>query len=529
MATIISSESIRRLWPVGFVMLSLQFAGLIRAFEPTPGFAWAQSLGGSSNDFSAGGNGIVTDALGNIYTVGWFSGTADFGGTRLTSTNYSDISLVKLSRDGKVMWTRQIGAKLGASGYGIAMDINQNVYITGTIGSNAYFGNLTVTNSSTTTAFVAKYDDGGDCIWATALSPAAHTTSLGNSIAIDDFGNAYLTGSFAGKIVIGGTNVFSSGGFDIFIAKLDSSGRLQWFQRAGGSGFDYGWGIAVDRAGNAFVTGQFAGTVRFGTLNVTSYNNSDAAFVAKLNPDGDFLWVRSPNSGYGRAVAVDFLGNCCVCGTFGESTNLLSNGLQDVYIAKFSPDGNPIWERNGGGAQYDVGYGVAVDSLGNICVTGNFSGTATFGSTNVTSRGNSDIFVAKYDLMGNFLWVQSAGGTNADSGWAAAVDPAGNVYIKGNYADACDFGASSLGTNGSYAFFAARLDTTGPPLSALRTQTSFQLFWSVLADNFSLESTDSLSGNSAWTSGGTNVVQTETTKTLTLPTSSDQKFFRLKR
>jgi len=173
----------------------------------------------------------------------------------------------------------------------------------------------------------------------------------------------------------------------------------------------------VDGMGNAYMTGYFTGTVTFGshTLTANMYCNT---FVAKLNPSGYWLWaVQSVGTSedHGRGIAVDGAGNACVTGlfvgtvTFGSHT-LTSNGTGfdgfDIFVAKLDPSGNWLWAVNAGGIRYDWGIGIAVDGAGNAYVTGDFEGTATFGSHTLTASGgywDKDIFVAK---LGNVTPVE---------------------------------------------------------------------------------------------------------------------------
>jgi len=167
-----------------------------------------------------------------------------------------------------------------------------------------------------------------------------------------------------------------------------------------------GRGIATDSSGNCYVTGHFQGTATFGSITLTNSGNHDI-FIAKLDPNGNFLWVKRADGGnreYGYGIATDGNGNCYVTGyfegtaTFG-STTLTSNGGQDIYITKLDSSGNFLWAQKAGGTEWDNGYGIAIDSSGNCYVTGIFNGTATFGSTTLTSNGGQDIFIAKLGLL----------------------------------------------------------------------------------------------------------------------------------
>src|SRR5437867_4686294 len=225
--------------------------------------------------------------------------------------------------------------------------------------------------------------------WAAQAGGSFDDFSRG--IAVDAAGNSYVTGAFHDVATFGDTILVSSGGYDIFVAKYDNAGNVLWANAAGGSGFDdYGLSIAVDPAGNCYVTGAFSGQASFGTNALINVGGSDI-FLAKYDSDGNLLWVQqaggvSLNSG--RAVAVDAQGNSYITGVFQGTgpfgnTNLTAHSLADYdfFVAKYDTTGNLVWVQQGGGSLDDVGYGIALDAAGNSTVTGYFkSPTATFGS-----------------------------------------------------------------------------------------------------------------------------------------------------
>ena len=179
----------------------------------------------------------------------------------------------------------------------------------------------------------------------------------------------------------------------------------QWAVQAGGSSTDIGNSIAVDSSGNCYVTGYFNGTASFGATNLTS-SGSDDIFVAKLNTSGAWQWAVQAggvSADQGNSIAVDSSGNCYVTGYFSGTvsfgaTNLTSSGGIDIFVAKLNTSGAWQWAVQAGGALTDTGNSIAVDSSGNCYITGRFSGTVSFGATNLTSSGGIDIFVAKYGV-----------------------------------------------------------------------------------------------------------------------------------
>ncbi len=136
--------------------------------------------------------------------------------------------------------------------------------------------------------------------------------------------------------------------------------------------------------------------------------------------------------------------------SFGSFT-ITSAGAQDIFVAKYDTDGNVLWVRSAGGPINDQGFGIGIDAAVNIYVTGFLRDTAIFGSFTLTSAGVRDIFVAKYDDSGNVLWVRSAGGTSFDEGSGIAVDAGGNSYATGRFSEMATFAPISITSLGGMA------------------------------------------------------------------------------
>jgi len=287
-------------------------------------------------------------------------------------------------------------------------------------------------------------------------------------VAPDGSGNVFLTGMFKASADFGDTTLTSAGDYDVFVAKHDAAGNVLWAKSAGGADTDYGYGVAPDGSGNVFLTGTFKDSADFGDTTLTSAGRYDV-FVAKYEAAGNVLWARSaggagPKEGWGAAT--DGSGNVLVTGLFYTSasfgsTTLTSVGDGDVFVAKYDTAGNVLWARSGGSASFDYGSGVATDGSGNVFVTGTAWDGAIFGGTTLTSAGSTDIFVAKYDAAGNVLWARSAGGAASDSGWGAATDGSGNVLVTGDFRDSASFGGTTLTSAGGTDIFVVKIGPNG--------------------------------------------------------------------
>jgi hypothetical protein len=404
------------------------------------------------------GEGIAIDSSGNVYITGYFSGTAVFGSTTLVSAGRKDTYMAKVDSGGNFLWAKRAGGTGDDSGEGIAVDSSGNAYITGHFRGTAVFGATTLTSAGYSDIYVAKMDSGGNFLWAKSADGTSDEDGFG--IAVDSSGNAYITGYFQVTVVFGATTLTSAGGYDMYMAKVDSGGNFLWAKRAGGTSVDYGSSIVVDSSGNTYITGSFSRRVVFGATTLTSAGNGNT-YVTKVDSEGNFLWAKraggtSLDSGFG--IALDSNGNAYITGAFSGTavfgaTTLTSAGSDDIYMAKVDSGGNFLWAKRAGGTSDERGFGIAVDSSGNAYITGYFEGTAVFGATTLTSAGSHDTYMAKVDSEGNFLWAKRAGGTGNNYGRGIAVDSSGNAYVTGSFSGTAVFGGTTLTSAGGSDVF----------------------------------------------------------------------------
>jgi hypothetical protein len=319
-------------------------------------FVWAKQIGGTSQDM---GFSIAADASGNVYTTGSFVGTVDFdpGTATFNLTGNWDIFISKLDAAGDFVWAKQMGGTSVEIGFGIAVDGSGNVYTTGYFSGSADFdpgaGTYNLTTVGFSDIFISKLDAAGNFVWAKQFNGTGQVQ--GNSIAADASGNVYTTGIFTETADFdpgAGAYTFTSGGsWDIFISKLDATGNLVWAKQMGGASQDYGRSITVDGLGNVYTTGNFGGTADFdpgaGAYNLTSAGTFDI-FISKLDASGDFAWAqRFGETGwnFGNSITLDAAGNVYTTGSFEGTvdfdagtgvSNLTSAGYRDIFIHKMS-------------------------------------------------------------------------------------------------------------------------------------------------------------------------------------------------
>jgi len=364
----------------------------------------------------------------------------------------------------------------------IATDANGNVIVTGGFTSPSFLiGTTTLTSAGYEDLFIVKYDSLGNVLWAN--SAGGVDLDEGIDITTDNSGNILLTGIFFGPTISFGTTTLTSaatGSADIFIVKYDPMGNVIWAKSAGGTGYDQAQSISTDNLGNVVIAGFFKSpTITFGTA---TFNNSGEfdMFVAKYDPFGNLLWAHSAGGSFdehGMGVTCDPNGNIIVAGTyispsltFGTAI-LTNNGGRDLFVVKYDPIGNVLWTKSEGGTNEETCDGIASDANGNVLLTGYFQGTSiTFGTITLNSLGGPDIYVVKYDDLGNVLWAHSAVGTSVDFSIDINVDLSGSVIITGYYfSDSLSFGHISL-INASVGInpdiFVAKYDASGNVIMA---------------------------------------------------------------
>ena len=384
-------------------------------------FVWAKRMGGGSGDQATGvavdGSGNIYTTGRFFGTADFDPGVGTFN---LTGAGGQDIFVSKFDSAGNFVWAKQMGGGSGDFAVAVAVDGSGNVYTTGFFFGTADFDpgapTFNLTSAGGRDIFVSKLDSAGNFVWAKRMGGVSFDEAVG--VAVDGSGNVYTTGPFFGTADFdpgaGTFNLTPAGFQDIFVSKLDSAGNFVWAKRMGGvSSGNSIVGVAVDGSGDVYTAGSFFGTVDFdpgaGTFNVTAAGGR--IFVSKLDSAGNFVWAKQMGGVTGdqaMAVAVNGSGNVYTTGLFagtadfdpGAGTfNLAAAGGQDIFVSKLDSAGNFVWAKQMGGVSGDFALAVAVDGSGNVYTTGWFFGTADFdpgaGTFNLTATGVSDIFVSK--------------------------------------------------------------------------------------------------------------------------------------
>ena len=366
-------------------------------FSPAGEFMWSKRFG---DDTDQVGHAAAIDAQGNIVVAGEFHGTMNLGGGDLVSQGHSDLFLAKFSPAGAHLWSQRFGDGEFQIGRAVTVDAQGNIILTGNLWGTTDLGGGDLVSQGSD-FFIAKFSPAGQHLWSHHHGDGEPQT--GKTVATDSQGNIVVAGNLNGAMDLGGGLLASAAWTDIFIAKLTPGGEHLWSKSFGGDEHQYAVAVAVDGQDQVVLTGYFANAVNLG--------------------GGD----------------------------------LISAGRKDIYVAKLTASGQHLWsKRFGDGADQEIS-GAAVDGAGNIVFTGLFEGAMDLGGGAIASQGAMDIFVAKLSGAGDPIWSRRAGDWNNQTGTAVAVDGQGDVVIAGIFASEINLGGEDLMTGGLFDLYLAKL------------------------------------------------------------------------
>ncbi len=363
------------------------------------------------------GSAATVDTEGSLIVIG---SSSTFSNGQSQAFMFKFVSSLPDSPNGQRACMRTFGSAepYDTFGYGVATDTSNSIYITGatqTFGGEGY------------NVFLQKYDQSCNLLYTKQW--AGQGNDIPRGITTDAFDNVYITGY---------TNSFDNGTTQIFLLKYTGVGDLQFSEMWGGGRNDYGYGVAADNLGNVYVVG---------TTNSLGAGSSDAVLL-KYDSSGNLLYQKTwggTQNDYGTGVAVDAGGYVYVTGyTYSLGP---TPGIPSVFLLKYDPSGNLLFQKTWGGTKNDFATGIAVDLDGNVYVVGY---TKSYSIT----PGVPSAFLLKFDQSGNLLFMKVWGGNRGDFAYGVAVDTAENVYVTGY---TYSFGPNTQGTN----FFILKYDSSG--------------------------------------------------------------------
>lgn len=448
----------------------------IKSNAQAPSWIWAKEA--ADDTVFKTSNSTYVDNNGSCYITGAFSANKVwFGSDTLFNSGSPNqcFFLVKYSNNGDVLWAKSaLSCPRGCAGRSVCTDHNGNIYLSGSFYDSLRIDTAKVISVWNKDIFLAKFNSNGDLIWLKSYGSQILDDSYSITVGPDNY--LYLTGTVQGNnIVFGGITLTGKGNDDSFIAKINEHGIVKWANLQGGVDDDQGTDMKVSGSGYIYLTGWFKSPSV--TFNTATLVNSDPSgirkdiFITKYDTSGNEIWAKAVGSSaddVSLSTAVDENDDFYITGyyespslSFGNIT-INNSGYIDMFLAKYNSSGNPIWVNTSQGEMEEAATSVIVDIDGDVYICGYFMGNSTYlNGVHLINRGLSDIFVAKYNTLGNILWVKYAGGTSVDKSKSLALDPNGNIYTTGDfYSPKIIFGTDTIYCSNGSAIFTAKLAST---------------------------------------------------------------------
>ncbi|MEO2121333.1 MAG: thrombospondin type 3 repeat-containing protein, partial [Candidatus Poseidoniia archaeon] len=403
--------------------LSTYDDGFIQYYDDSGTLLWSQLIVGNQNETVSS---VAIDSEDNVIACGFFWGSADFGdGVQYHSTNFADGFIAKYTQSGTLLWIEKISS--GSEFWGrdfdacnsVAVDSEDNIIIGGTYftyNKPSTVGSMTAPYGISTTGFVARLDSDGTTEWISSHANFTHV----RDVAVGPNGDIAIAGDFSRTIEIGGKSFTkSTSGPGAFVAKVDgTTGMLLWTDAVMGASWLYGTAVALTATGEVYFSGQ--------------------GYYLEFS-DGDSV---DPGNGH------------------------------DVYVIKYTENGDMIWKRYFGSDANDGANDLVTDEEGGVLVVGAFGRWIHYG--NGQSFGGPwgigmDVYVARLGPNGDFSWFRNGGGTvslwrfDGDVGTSMDLGPDGTLHVVGHHFYNASFGDHDIGTDQGRAGFHATMtfDTDG--------------------------------------------------------------------
>ena len=352
-------------------------------------------------------------------------------------------------------WSQTWGASTFSQTTNEAADIELNTlnesYVAGYFSGQTSFGPSTslASTQGNTDAYVAKYSASGAILWVKQFGGLAADRAVDLAVGPDQ--NIVVTGSFFGTVTFGSTTLTSSSNSkDIFIIKMDPAGNILWARKEGGNSPENSYKLTIDNANNIILTGEYQGTATIGANTFTSTNDVNTGqpsfdlFIAKYTPAGVPVWSLSGNANLddrGLSVATDASNNIFFTGQFSNtltfaSNTYVNNGINVGFLCKLNPAGQ-VQFMNLMKAGYVMPYDVEVNQNSEPIVAGDFLGNMTYydvtGTSTIQNPYDKQVFVLKTSNSGQYIWNNTLGSDNELSARTLSIDPGNSIYVTGYF------------------------------------------------------------------------------------------------
>jgi hypothetical protein len=296
------------------------------------------------------------------------------------------------------------------------------------------FGTLTTVGVED--GFIAKYNQQGQLLWTKQL--ASSISGRINGITIGSDNEIYIVGEFRGKFRYNTDSLVSFDELDVLIAKIDSSGDFQWATSASGWGYESAYDISLSPNGNLVVTGYYENNLDFDTFSLLANNLRDI-FILAMDQQGNPLWLETlsgPGVEYGRSIATDTSNNIYLTGVFRDylypnGTTLSGFGSYDAFLAKYDAIGQLLWIKGMGGPSADESYYVNVDNKQDVVIVGWYDRSMQIDTLLLNGSKEEDGFAAKFAPNGDLIWALPLAGSFDERVYAVDFDANDNIYLLG--------------------------------------------------------------------------------------------------
>ena len=456
---------------------------------------WAARVAGINLDI---GTSVRSDSEHNIIVVGYYfalassivspgSITTAFNadasvGKSITTNGQEDAFVVKYSPEGKVIWIIKIGGTSADRSFGAAVDLNDNIIVTGTFMSTLFIYNSNeqlvaeLISNGLISSYVIKFDSNGSYIWSNAMYASDIISS--QAVQTDSINNIYLTGYYNGTDPTFLNSDLSIGAIlpnsefdDVFIVKYNTIGMVEFATRAGNTGIDHAESIDISPDGSVVITGFYSSNnfILYNApdglvpspINLTNQSTGQEAFIIKYSPTGQAIWatqIVGIANEQGLSVTVDTVGSVIISGLYTSPIISINNtpngsipsglilgnsglsGLSDVMVVKFSPEGIALWATRIAGTLNEQGLSIGSDSNNSIVVTGFYaSNPLTIYNSDQTAGpilsniGLTNAFVAKFNQLGHTIYATKLSNISSVSSTSLTIDSGDKVILTGYY------------------------------------------------------------------------------------------------
>lgn len=313
--------------------------------------------------------------------------------------------------------------------------LNNNLYLSGFFADSVKFQNNFLVSRGSYDIYLKKYDKSGNEYWVKQIGGTLNDNV--RSLKFDKSNNLLVTGHFTQNCTFDNTSL-TAPTTNFFIAKYDTLGSLKFVKNIASTNVNSSWDLSVDNNNNYYIPGYFHGTATYGTTQIAS-NGLNDIFLLKMDGNGNIKWFRNfggTGNDEGRAILTDNSNNIIFSGIYSQtislqSTSITSKGGYDIFISKIDTNGNIIWTKTIGSKYDDYSSRIINDCENNYYLCGYFQDTVWFDNQMFVSRGQRDIFIAKISPQGNYIWIKTFGGTGIDSPSGFAYKNCDEMYLTG--------------------------------------------------------------------------------------------------